>query len=261
MKIDRTKVENFFRTYTGTYDTTDEKIQLKIQHTYHVAALCEEIARNLKLPSQDVDLAWLCGMLHDVGRFEQLKRFGTFIDADSIDHAAFGAQLLFPQQQEPLIRSFVEEDSEDELIQLAILTHSAYRLPENLDQRTRMFCDLLRDADKIDILRVNIDVPMETIYDCSTRELKTCTLSPQVMEAFQQEHAILRKLKKTPVDHIVSHLALVFELVFPISLAIVQKQGCLQQLMEFSSDNEDTQAQLLVVRKHMEAYMKKAMEQ
>ena len=39
------------------------------------------------MDAADVDLAWLLGMLHDVGRFEQLRRYGTFIDADSTDHA------------------------------------------------------------------------------------------------------------------------------------------------------------------------------
>ena len=37
------------------------------------------------MPDRDVDLAWLIGLLHDVGRFEQLKRYGTFIDSQSID--------------------------------------------------------------------------------------------------------------------------------------------------------------------------------
>ena len=44
-------------------------------------------------------------MLHDIGRFEQIRRFGTFNDAQSVDHAEFGADLLF---KECLIRKFAE---------------------------------------------------------------------------------------------------------------------------------------------------------
>ena len=44
-------------------------------------------------------------MLHDIGRFEQIRRFGTFNDAQSVDHAEFGADLLF---KEGLIRKFAE---------------------------------------------------------------------------------------------------------------------------------------------------------
>ena len=44
----------------------------------------------------------------------------------------------------------------DALLRTAIRLHNAYRLPEEMDDRTRMFCQILRDADKIDILRCDI---------------------------------------------------------------------------------------------------------
>ena len=59
-------------------------------------------------------MSWLTGLLHDVGRFEQLRRYGTFIDAQSIDHAEFGADRLFRQGK---IRDYVEDASEDELLE------------------------------------------------------------------------------------------------------------------------------------------------
>ena len=85
MKVERERVRETFREYTDAYDATDEKIKLKIDHTYRVAELCERIAKAERMEKTEVDLAWLLGMLHDVGRFEQLRRYGTFSDADSID--------------------------------------------------------------------------------------------------------------------------------------------------------------------------------
>lgn len=76
--IDKLKVQHAFAAYTRQYDTDNGKVQLKITHTYRVAALCEQIARSLSLCDEDVQLAWLMGMLHDIGRFEQLRRYGTF---------------------------------------------------------------------------------------------------------------------------------------------------------------------------------------
>lgn len=49
--------------------------------------MCERIAKAAGMCAYDVELAWLSGMLHDVGRFEQIKRYNTFSDADSVDHA------------------------------------------------------------------------------------------------------------------------------------------------------------------------------
>ena len=92
MRIEETRVKEAFASYARNYNPEDEKVHLKIVHTYKVAELCRKIAESLSLAPEDVELAWLLGMLHDVGRFEQLRRYNTFNDADSIDHALFGAE-------------------------------------------------------------------------------------------------------------------------------------------------------------------------
>ena len=39
MKIDRQKVLKAFGDYVDNYDSTDEKVRLKIEHTYRVSEL------------------------------------------------------------------------------------------------------------------------------------------------------------------------------------------------------------------------------
>ena len=97
MTVDRQKVLDAFAAYINPYDAQDPKVSLKIHHTYRVAALCEQIGRSIALEGTALDLAWLCGMLHDVGRFEQLRRYNTFIDTQSINHAALSASVLFDE--------------------------------------------------------------------------------------------------------------------------------------------------------------------
>ncbi len=252
MRIDRKKVSETFQKYVDNYNSKDEKVRLKIEHTYRVSELCECIARSLQLDAEDCALAWLLGMLHDIGRFEQLKNYGTFIDAQSIDHAMYGAQILFEQGR---VRDYIEDDREDKLIKTAVAYHSAYRLPEVLDERTRMFCQILRDADKIDILKVNVDFPIEEIYNVSTEELRAAEVSEVVMEAFLEGHAVLRSLKRTPADHVTGHISLVYELVYPKSLALVREQGYLQKLMDFQSENPKTREQFGQIRRKMESYL------
>ena len=127
--VDRQKVLDAFAAYIRPYDAQDPKVSLKIHHTYRVAALCEQIGRSIALEGTALDLAWLCGMLHDVGRFEQLRRFGTFDDSKSIDHARAGVQVLFEQGH---IRDYLDDDSEDAMLRTAVEWHSAYRLPDGL---------------------------------------------------------------------------------------------------------------------------------
>lgn len=46
-----------FNTYVASYNGSDERIALKVEHTYEVAELRDEIARGEGLPQADVYLA------------------------------------------------------------------------------------------------------------------------------------------------------------------------------------------------------------
>lgn len=284
MKINREHIKKTFQEYTDRYDSANPKIKLKIDHTYRVANLCEQIAQSLELSAAEVDLAWLSGMLHDVGRFEQLRRYNTFSDAQSIDHARFAVELLY---DEGLIADYVPEISTTELVadartwrsmgganesptaqsedmplsdilqtlRIAIGEHSAYRIQKGLDERARMFCQILRDADKVDIFRVICDTPMEEVYGFQTKDILRSAITPEVMQAFYEHHAVLRKLKKCPADYIVAHGSLAFELVYPESLRIAKEQGYLKQMMSFQSENPDTAEIFEDLRKDLNDYL------
>lgn len=258
--IERQKIEERFKEYTKDYDLADPKIRLKYDHTFRVAALCEQIAQSIHLSEHACTLAWLMGMLHDIGRFEQVRRYGTFSDDKSIDHAMFGADLLF---REGLFDEYIKEPCAEDrvlhevyinikrLTETGIRNHSAYRIEKGLSGNEQMFCHILRDADKIDILRVNCDTPMEQIYNVTTQELRQSAVSPQVKAAFMEHHAVLRAYKKTAIDNAVGHVSLVFELVFPISRQIVKEQGYLDRMLAFSSENEETQSWFQYMKEHI----------
>ena len=93
--ISREKVRRHFVEYVSAYNAADVKVKLKIDHTWRTASLCDRLAVSLGLPDEDRDLAWLSGMLHDIGRFEQLRRYNTFVDRLSVNHAMLSADILF----------------------------------------------------------------------------------------------------------------------------------------------------------------------
>ncbi|MGN0141838.1 MAG: HD domain-containing protein [Roseburia sp.] len=255
-RLDRTKAKQEFAAYTDRYDSADPKIKLKITHTYRVAGLCEKIGASIGLGGVELDVAWMCGLLHDIGRFEQIRRYGTFSDAESVDHAQLSAEILFgAQESSGEIRRFVADDRWDSYLQTAIRYHSAYRIPGNLDEKTVMYCNILRDADKIDILRVNLDTPMEEIYNVTTEELRNSQVTPEVMQAFDEHHAVLRALKKTAVDYPVGHISLTYELVYPMSRRLMKEQGYLDRLMNFESDNPVTRQQFAHIREEMGRFL------
>jgi len=264
MKIDREHIKQQFKAYTDRYDATNQKIALKIRHTYRVADLCEKIACSEGMDEGERNLAWLLGMLHDIGRFEQLKQYNTFNDAESVDHASLGIEILFggrevsgkmPDVETGIIGRFIEDREEDRLIETAISAHNVYRIPEGLDQRIEKFCNILRDGDKIDILRVNIETPLEEIYNTAREELYSAEVTDAVMESFYEHHATLRSLKRTPVDNIAGHVSLIYELVFPESIRLVKEQGYWEKLIGFPSENPKTVRQMKELRKEMQRFL------
>lgn len=251
---DRERIRGTFAAYAARYDDSNPKIKLKIDHTYRVAALCDRIAEDIGLDAEDKATAWCIGMLHDIGRFEQVRRYNTFSDADSVDHAVLGLELLF---EDGLIRDYLPDPSRDEIIRKAIACHNLYKLPDDLSEKERLFCKLIRDADKVDILKVNCLTPMEDIYNTTTAALKQAAITPAVMNAFYEEHTVLRSLRRTPIDHLISMLSLVYELEYPISLKIAKEQGYLETLMAFESENPDTIEKLQAARRHLHAYFER----
>lgn len=234
--IDRKSVVDAFNKYVANYNLEDPKIKLKYDHTLEVANLSDVIARNI---GAEADLAWLCGMLHDIGRFEQVRIYHTFSDALSIDHAVFGADLLFKNR---LIDNFDLNLSceKSSLIEKCIRNHSLYRLPKDLSSTQKMYSNILRDSDKIDIFRVHCATPLEEIYNISTKDLRESFVSEDVKRCFKQRKAVLNELKKTPADNVVSLVCLYFELTYPISKDIAKKQGYIDKLLSFESENFNT---------------------
>lgn len=245
--IDRRRAQEAFNSYVAGYDATSPRIALKVEHTLRVAELCERIARETGFTPAGVNLAWLCGLLHDIGRFEQLRRWDTFSDAASTSHAALGVEVLFGGKGDAggakgggsamnaagIIHRFIDPNDElEEIIRAAVGFHSAYRLPEDLDVRMRALCDVVRDADKLDILRVACADSVETVLNATEDELLASDVSPAIEDAFFEHRTARYAERVTPVDYLVNLACFAFELVYPASLEIADEQEFIYRALE-----------------------------
>ena len=248
--VDRDRVIREFRAYTSFYNIEDPKVRLKVEHTGRVAEISERIAAELGLCKTDVDLSWLNGMLHDIGRFEQVRRYGTFIDAASVNHAQLGADILF---REGLIRRFLPEAEveTDRLVEKAVRLHNLLELPEDLTEREILFCRILRDADKVDILRIMGETSFEEIYDLPWEKVLEARISDEVFADVMEGRTVNRAHSRTPIDIRISHIALANGLVFPVSRAIVREQGSLERLLDIRSKVPETRERLERIRERV----------
>lgn len=251
--IDIEKAKKAFATYVRNYDASDEQIALKIKHTYEVMKYASMIAEDQQLDKEQKDLAALIGLLHDIGRFEQVRQYHTFIDADSVNHAVLGVTVL---QKDQFLREFVEEGYDDIILQ-AILNHNRYQIDSGLSQEALLQAKIIRDADKTDILRVNNENSCETLFMCSKEEMCTSLISEEVLYDFMAHHSILSSKRKTPADILLSHIALIYDFNFPTGLSIINEKGWLTQMLHrFDFQHPQMKNMIQIVEQEVDAYMK-----
>lgn len=134
-----------------------EPYKLKQVHTSRVCDNISMLARSLDLNLTEANIARAAALFHDVGRFPQFEIYGTFSDPLSKNHAALSVGVMVKH-------NFLEgiPDQERQLILRAVALHNRPRLPEGLEPRLSLLARLLRDADKIDIYKVMLDLYRST---------------------------------------------------------------------------------------------------
>jgi hypothetical protein len=253
MYIDRNHVTEEFRKYTSAYDLTDRKVLLKVEHTYRVADFCHRIAGSLSLSVEETDFAWLSGMLHDIGRFEQLRRYHTFMDKNSVNHAELSADLLF---REELISRFAKlDDEEADLMDKVIRNHNVYALPEELTERERMFCDILRDADKIDNFRGFHENDFYSFHERTPEEVQSSQISDGVVDCFMHHETIPFKVIQSAADFFLIPYALIFGIVYDESIQIADEQGYYKKMLDFEFINVDNRATFEIIKKEIRKHL------
>jgi putative nucleotidyltransferase with HDIG domain len=144
--------EHYVRGFASKDPRVWENMDLKAEHTQGVCEAILDIGESLDLSREDLCIAEACALLHDIGRFEQYRQYGTFSDNRSEDHAALGAKII---EENGVLQGF--EPAVADMIIRVVRCHNRALLPVKEDARCLFFLKLLRDADKVDIWRVVLD--------------------------------------------------------------------------------------------------------
>jgi len=244
-----------FKNYLKDYDSKYGKIELKIKHTYGVVNASEYITQKLLLDEEDIELAKLIALLHDIGRFEQIKKFDCFIDNKNIDHAILGNEILFKNN---LIRDFIRDKKYDNIISKSILNHNRLNIENNLNDRELLHAKIIRDADKVDNFRVKATDDFENIIDNANKEiLENDIISDKIFNNFMNSKLIIREDRKTYMDFWVSYIAFIFDFNFKEGLEYVHKKDYINKVVDrLNYKNIDTRKKMEKIREHANQYVK-----
>ncbi|MCR5483848.1 MAG: HD domain-containing protein [Bacilli bacterium] len=205
-----------FNNYYDTFDKTLDGVHRKYDHTMRVVILAKKIAKGLNLNDEDYELASLCALYHDIARFKQWSEYKTFEDALSFDHGNEGESIL------------KELGINDDIILKSTRVHNKISVPTEFDERTKMFCDITRDADKLDNLCIKFpkldgdeEIPEEAVKSLLNKEMVKNN----------------KNYKNNKLFHLLREIGFIFDLNFKESFKIIRDDGCIERRLEVLNDS------------------------
>ena len=220
-------IEYFTNYIKNNYDINNDLIILKYYHSLRVAYLMSILSKKLNLSEEDIILAFKIGLCHDLGRFYEVVRNGKFND-NIFDNGAYSNKILYNDE-------FIKymDVSEHLLFRKAIYCHNKKELTNNLSDRDKLFANMLRDADKIDILRIrSIGKKLEFKKDPT----------PIIVNNYMNDLKIDIKDMSNESDRVILYLSFIKDLVFDESLDILLDNDFLSKfinIIDIGIDKKD----------------------
>lgn len=209
-KLNYEKIKEEFINYYNEVSENTKKDILKYNHSFEVAELMVDLAEKKNLNEEQTTLARVIGLLHDIGRFEQIKKLDTFKDDESFDHADYGVKYLFEEKN---IRKYIETDIYDLVIATAILYHNKKELPDYLSEDEELYTKMVRDCDKIDIFK--------QVALLEQDEFNKEELTDEVLKDFKNGKLVNNEDIKTKTDYTVSLFSFIYDFNYNESLDLL----------------------------------------
>ncbi len=227
------QLKSWFEDYILSFSSDDpsfqENIDLKTEHTRRVCEAILDIGGNLDLSKEELCLAEASALMHDIGRFEQYRTYGTFSDYRSEDHAALGVKII---KDNHILKDL--DPDKAEIIVCAVSYHNHFSLPALEEERCIFFLKLLRDADKVDIWRVvteyyqNMENKRNQTVELDLPDIDRIS-SPVYDSLIKGELARIADLK-TLNDFKLLQIGWIYDLNFRRTFQIVQERGYLEKI-------------------------------
>lgn len=224
------KLEKAFDNYLKNYDMNVKPIRYKYHHSYRVKELMKKLALMLNLSKDEIEIAEVIGLLHDVGRFEQIKKYGVCSDIRSgIDHADESCIYLFDNNH---IKDFYDKEENYEIIKDAIKNHNKYIIDNNLKDKSLFFTKMIRDMDKLDIYKVLTD---EYEFEYNINEV-----SEKVIEEYSKKKSMDVHLRNTKSDSIYTYFAFIYDINYKESFILLKEGKYLENFCNSVKTTEDS---------------------
>ena len=237
VSLTRENFKEYFDSFLGLTEEQHTNFDIKYEHSLRVADLCVKIAASIQLEGEEQELAHLAGLYHDIGRFKQLVEYNTFNDSLSVDHAAYSVEVL----KDKGFVDFLSETNKNKIL-MAIQLHNKFELPKESETNQLLYARILRDADKLDILKVITDYytnPKAAPNHTLTWEMpKGGLVSPVVARQVLNGSLVSKTDVANETDIKIMQLSWVYDLNFKPSFKMLVEKRYLEKIYSTLPKND-----------------------
>lgn len=246
LKIQLDDLFAWFDAYVEPFLVTDDEgaknIRLKIEHTRKVCEAMTLLAEGEGLSEDEARIAAAVALLHDVGRFPQYRRWRTFLDSDSDNHARLAIDVI---REEHVLDGI--DPSEQLLIEEAVRFHNMLAPPTSFHSPTRKYIDLIRDADKLDIWRVFVELlsqPPEERPSAAILGLDDLpgSVSDECIAALDSGTIVRLETISCFNDFKLLQISWIYDLTYPTSRRLLRDRGYIPALAATLPERADVRA-------------------
>lgn len=252
INLEKCKYE--FLKYTERYDLTNNKMKRKQLHSLRVMNKSREIAKSLNLSEDEVQIATLIGLLHDIGRFKQYTEYNTFSDRNSVDHAELSVEIL---QEKHYIKKYIEDEDWINVILLAIKNHNKYEIETGLSKKKEMFCKIIRDADKADIMYEGANVFWNKYSE--REEIENTKIREGELETVKNHKLIDRRKfeNESKLDEMLIMICFIFDINYPRTFEIIDREKIIDNIFKrFNFKDTKTKEEMKEINSEINKYIK-----
>lgn len=226
-------------------------VRLKEEHTLRVMQQGRKIGQWLAMSPEQLKLAEIATLLHDIGRFKQYQLYRTFNDALSANHAELGLNVL---EESNILAIAGLSEKQQEMVKGAVLYHNRRRLPKDIEEDCLLLSKITRDADKLDIFSMLVSEDKEKQIPQPPELANVSGYSASVIQHLLQGNLIEPKETKTPGDLLLFRLSWIYDINFAYSFAYILQQGYIEKLMAHLPDTGDMQEVYRYIKKYTEKH-------
>ena len=249
MNIENAK--NEFTKFAKQYDLTFPKMKRKFKHSFRVMENAKNIAKNLNLNNEEIEIATLIGLLHDIGHFEEIRVKDILKENTKLDHGDLGVEIL---QENNYLRKYIKDDKYDNIILKAIKNHNKFKIEEGLSREELAFAKIIRDADKLDIFYEGAEMFWND--EKQIEEINDSKITDKIVEMFSKNEYCDRKYIQTKVDSIIVFISAIFDINFNYDFLVLRREDYINRILDkFDFKDETTVSQMNQIRKITNEYV------